>query len=67
MDRWNKIENIVGSAIFGSLGLGALIGALFCGATHQFVMAIICGAMTWALIAEIRREEKKAKVNQRNA
>ncbi len=61
MDRFEKIHNIAGAVVFGILGLGALGGVIFAGATHQWVMVFICGAMTAASIAEIRREEKRAK------
>lgn len=61
MDRFEKTHNIAGAAVFGILGLGALGGVIFAGATHQWVMVIICGAMTAASISEIRREEKRAK------
>ncbi|MDR2935931.1 MAG: hypothetical protein LBU80_01110 [Rikenellaceae bacterium] len=61
MDRDLKIQDIAGAAVFGALGLAALAGVIFAGAKHQLVMVGICAAMVWAFIAEIRREEKRAK------
>ena len=51
------MQNYIWAGIFGSLGLGALVGALFFGATHQFFMAAVCAPMVWALLAETK--EKK--------
>ena len=56
-----RIVNIAGASTFGALGIVALAGALFFGATHQFVMVIICVVMTWTLWAEVRREDRKAR------
>jgi hypothetical protein len=63
MDRDLKIQDIAGAAVFGALGLAALAGVIFAGAKHQLVMVCICAAMVWALVAEIRREERRAKAN----
>lgn len=57
MTKGAKLQNYIWAGIFGSLGLGALVGALFFGATHQFVMAAVSAVMVWALLAETR--EKK--------
>ena len=59
MTKGAKLQNYIWAGIFGSLGLGALVGALFFGATHQFFMAGICAPMVWALLAET----KEKKVN----
>ena len=59
MTKGAKLQNYIWAGIFGSLGLGALVGALFFGATHQFVMAAACAVMVWALLAET----KEKKVN----
>jgi CTP synthase (UTP-ammonia lyase) len=64
MDRDLKIQDIVFAALFGALGIVALVAAVFYGKTHQFVMAAICAAMVAAAIIEIRREEKRAKQRQ---
>lgn len=56
-----KTENIVGASLFGALGTAALTGAVFAGAAHQFVTAAMCALLVAVLVAEIRREEKKAK------
>ncbi len=63
MDRFLKIQDIAFAALFGVIGLGALVGAVFFGATHQYAMVAICAVMVAAAIAEIRREERKAKSN----
>lgn len=55
----DKTISIASAAIFGALGLAALIGALFFGATHQFAVAIICAGMTWGAIAEYNDEKRK--------
>ena len=57
MTKGAKLQNYIWAGIFGSLGLGALVGALFFGATHQFFMAAVCAPMVWALLAETK--EKK--------
>ncbi len=64
MDRFEKIHNIAGAVVFGILGLGALGGVIFAGATHQWVMVIICGAMTAASIAEIPDAIKTLQTNK---
>jgi len=64
MTTFDKITNIAGAVLFGVLGLMALIGALFFGATHHFVTAAIGAIMAWALWAEIKRERKN---NQRGS
>jgi hypothetical protein len=61
MDRYLKIQDIACAVIFGALGMVALGAAVFCGKTHQWVMVGICAAMVWSAIAEIRREERRAK------
>ncbi|MDR2890728.1 MAG: hypothetical protein LBV18_03880 [Alistipes sp.] len=61
MDRWEKNQNIAGAVIFGLLGLCALGGVIFAGATHQWAMVVICAVMVVASIGEIRREEKREK------
>ncbi|MDR2936883.1 MAG: hypothetical protein LBU80_06020 [Rikenellaceae bacterium] len=61
MDRFEKIQNIAGAVLFGAIGITALTGATFFGATHQFAIAALCAMMVWAFIAEIRREGKRAK------
>ncbi len=63
MDRFQKIQDIAFAALFGVLGVTALVAAVFFGATHQYAMAVICAVMVTAAIAEIRREERKAKSN----
>jgi ABC-type polysaccharide/polyol phosphate export permease len=66
MEKWEKRHNIVGASVFGALGLTALIGALFFGATHQFVMVALCGMMVWSFISEIKIAEKRAKAKNNN-
>lgn len=44
--------------IFVILGLTALVGALFAGAWWHYFTAVICGIMTLACIAEIKRNKK---------
>ena len=61
MDRHNKLQSIAGAVIFGIIGATALIGALFFGATHQFITAAIGAALSAVLGAEVARELKKAK------
>ena len=46
------------TAISALLAVAALIGVLF-GATHQLVIAVICGLMSWAGVRTVR-EEKEA-------
>ncbi len=60
MDRHLKIQNIAFAALFGVVGIVALVAG-FCGKHHQFAMAAICAAMVAASIFEIRREERRAK------
>ena len=64
MNRFDKIQNIAGAALFGAIGLAALIAAVFAGATHQFVMAAICALMVAVFVAEIVKEERKAKTRK---
>ena len=59
MTKGAKLQNYIWAGIFGSLGTGALVGALFFGATHQFFMAGAAAVMVWALLAET----KEKKVN----
>lgn len=66
MDRFEKSINIAGVVLFGTLGLAALGGVLFAGATHQWVMVGICAAMTAVSVAEIRREERKDKQSNKS-
>ena len=65
MDRWEKLHNIIGAAIFGALGLGALAGVIFAGAVHHLLTVGICGAMTAAIIAELRAAKRKADAEAR--
>lgn len=61
MTKGAKLQNYIWAAIFGSLGLGAFVGALFFGATHQFLMAGICAPMVWALLAETKEKKPTPK------
>lgn len=60
MDKLLKTQDIAFAAIFGVIGIVALVAG-FCGKTHQFAMATICAVMVTAAICEIRREERRAK------
>lgn len=66
MDKLLKNIDIACAALFGTLGIVALVAG-FCGKTHQFTMAAICAAMVAGAIIEIRSEERKtgAKPNHR--
>lgn len=47
-----KIEtllNLLGTCLFGLLGLGALVGAVFFGAWWHFVTAVGCALMAFVL------------------
>lgn len=66
MDRENKIQNIAGAVFIGLIGVLALGGAIFAGATHQIVMVAVCALMVTIFLAEIRQEEKRAKLNKTN-
>ena len=55
------MQNYIWAGIFGSLGLGAFIGAAFCGETHQFFMAAVCAVMVWALLAETKEKKPNPK------
>ena len=57
MTKGAKLQNYIGAAVFGSLGTGAFIGALFFGATHQFFIAAVCAVMVWALLAETKEKQ----------
>lgn len=61
MTKGAKLQNYIWAGIFGSLGLGAFIGAAFCGATHQFFMAAVCAVMVWALLAETKEKKPNPK------
>ena len=61
MTKGAKLQNYIGAAVFGALGTGAFIGAAFCGATHQFVMAAVCAVMVWALLAETKEKKPTPK------
>lgn len=58
MKKWEKLQNIIGAVVFGTLGLGSLAGFIFAGALHQLLMVAICSAMVAALVAEINWREK---------
>ena len=60
MNELLKIQDIACIALFGVLGVVALLAG-FCGKTHQFAIAAICGGMVAGAIVEIRREKKRAK------
>jgi len=60
MDKLLRTQNIVQAAVFGALGIVALIAGC-CGKTHQFAVAAICALMVAAAIVENRQEEKRAK------
>lgn len=62
MKKWEKLQNIIGAAVFGTLGLGSLAGVIFAGATHQLLMVVICSAMVGVLVAEIRSEEESQTI-----
>jgi hypothetical protein len=64
MDRDLKIQDIAFAALFGALGIVALVAAIL-GKTHQFAMAGICALAVAGFVIEIRREERRAK--QRSA
>lgn len=53
--------DIVGMVVFGICGMGALIGAVFCKATHQFATVGICAIMVIALYAEYKKEKENQK------
>ena len=57
MTKGAKLQNYIWAGIFGSLGLGAFVGALFFGATHQWLMVAVCAAMVWALLAETKEKQ----------
>ena len=59
MDKWEKRGNIIVASIFGALGLVALGAVVFLGAVHQLAIAVICGVMMAASIAEIKSQKKK--------
>lgn len=61
MTKGAKLQNYIWAGIFGSLGLGALVGALFFGATHQFFMAAVSAVMVWALLAETKEKKPNPK------
>ncbi len=47
-----KTTNYIMASVFTVIGLAALFAALFLGATHQFLMAVIGFGMAIVLIAE---------------
>ena len=50
--------DIVGMAVFGLLGIVALIGVVFCKATHHLFTAGVCAVMVLALYADYKKEKK---------
>ena len=64
MNKIEKINNIAFTLLYVVMGISALIGAVFFGATHQLITVGICGLMIWSLRAEVRRENKKGFVKQ---
>ena len=61
MTKGAKLQNYIGAAVFGSLGLCAFVGALFFGATHQWLMVAVCAVMVWALLAETKEKKPTPK------
>lgn len=61
MTKGAKLQNYIWAGIFGSLGLGSFVGALFFGATHQFFMAAVSAVMVWALLAETKEKKPNPK------
>ena len=47
--KFETLINLVGSAIFGLIGLSALIGAIFFGAWWHFVTFGMCALMAYVL------------------
>lgn len=50
--RFETLINLVGSAIFGLIGLSALIGAIFFGAWWHFVTFGMCALMAYVLYTD---------------
>jgi len=48
LKKFEKINNIAFAALFGAIGLTALIAAMFFGAVHQLGIAGVCAMMAWA-------------------
>lgn len=61
MDKFERNISIGGMILCGGLAACALIGALFFGAVHQFVVAGIAIGMTAAIWAGYRRDKKEAR------
>lgn len=50
--KFETLINLVGSAIFGLIGLSALIGAIFFGAWWHFVTFGMCALMAYVLYTD---------------
>jgi len=46
--------------VFALLGVGALVGVVACGATHQLYVAGVCALMTWCSFSTAKRDAKEA-------
>ena len=57
MDKLDRIGNKVFVALMAVLGLVALVAAVM-GATHQLLMAAVCGVMVLTLVSEMKKEGK---------
>ena len=58
--------DVIGGAIFGLLGLLALYGVIFKGATHQIFTLFICAVMCWALLSEANEMRKEETIYNNN-
>ncbi len=59
-----NIGNIIGAVIFGIVAIGAAVGAIFYGATHQWAIFGIAAIMITSCIAEYRSEKRKEQEKQ---
>ena len=53
-----KTHNHFAIVVFTIIGIAALTGALFCGAHHQFVTAILCLLMVIASVIDNIKEKR---------
>lgn len=47
--KFETLLNLVGACLFGLLGIGALVGAIFWGAWWHFITAGACALMAFVL------------------
>jgi hypothetical protein len=59
MKKLELIGNRIFIVFFATTMLGALIGAIFCGATHQLFVAGICFLLILMLRSENRKISRK--------